>query len=413
MATKLFKGITLGLLLALLLTAATSGIYQYIIPDAVSCCNDSEPPDYPLLIRNDGAAATASASEFDPEGTRTLLRSDYKLFGIIPVKSVAVTKYSDLKLYPGGMPFGIKFMTDGVLVVGFCDIQSGGKTVNPSADAGLKINDMIKSVNGNLIKCADDLTEMVEKSGGKALKISYTRDGKEFSTSLTPAYSDTESRYKTGIYVRDSGAGIGTVSFIVPSSGAFGGLGHGICDSSTGELIPMQRGSSVEVTISGVVKGVPGTPGEVKGYFSSGKTGSLLGNTHCGVYGVFASVPENVPCEALPVGLRSEVKTGKAYIYCTLDTNKVEKYEIEIADIDRSAQGNKCFTVKVIDPALLEKTGGIIQGMSGSPIIQNGKIIGAVTHVLINDPSTGYGIFIENMLGAAQGMVNHELKQAS
>ena len=174
------------------------------------------------------------------------------------------------------------------------------------------------------------------------------------------------------------------------------------CDATSGEIVSMTRGSVVDVTISGVVRGEAGTPGEVKGYFSSGKTGTLFSNTDCGVFGMFAESPKNTVCEPLPVGLRNEVREGAAYIYCTLDTNKIEKYTVELSAIDRNASGNKCFTVKITDKALLEKTGGIIQGMSGSPIIQNGKLVGAVTHVLINDPTTGYGIFIENMLTAAQ-----------
>jgi len=211
-------------------------------------------------------------------------------------------------------------------------------------------------------------------------------------------FSKEEGKYVTGLYVRDSGAGIGTVTFIVPETGAFGGLGHGICDGETGELIPMQRGSVVGVTISGVVKGLAGSPGEVKGYFSSGKTGTLLGNTECGVYGILAKLPEKLPCEPLPIGLRNTVKEGKATIYCTLDGTAPQEYDIEISDIHRDSHSNKCFTVKVTDTDLINKTGGIIQGMSGSPIIQNGKLVGAVTHVLINDPTCGYGIFIENML---------------
>ena len=144
--------------------------------------------------------------------------------------------------------------------------------------------------------------------------------------------------------------------------------------------------------------GEAGKPGELKGYFSSGKTGSLLKNSECGVFGVFAEAPDNAPCEPMKIALRDEICEGEAYIYCTLDSAKIGKYKVEISSIDRKATGNKCFTVKVTDKALLEKTGGIVQGMSGSPIIQNGKIIGAVTHVLINNPTTGYGIFIENML---------------
>ena len=300
------------------------------------------------------------------------------------------------------MPFGVKFMTEGILIVGFCDIQGMDSATNPSRVAGLRQGDTILRVNGNLLCSASELNDIVEKSNGAAVTVLYTRDGKEYSTSLTPVYSPAEGRYKSGVYVRDSGAGIGTVTFIVPETLAFGGLGHGICDADTGELIPIGRGSVVGVTINGVIKGLAGAPGEVKGYFSSGKTGSLLENTECGVYGVFGSLPNGTHSKPIPVGTRNELKNGKAHIYCTLDSNTVERYEIEISEIRREATSNKCFTVKVTDPRLLEKTGGIIQGMSGSPIIQNGKLVGAVTHVLINDPTTGYGIFIENMLNAAQ-----------
>ena len=316
---------------------------------------------------------------------------------------VSVDKISldSLKLYPGGMPFGIKFITEGVLIIGFCDIKTEGGAVNPSAQAGLKLRDTIIKVNGSKISDASELTGIVESSGGKALTVTYLRDGKELTSTLTPVFSPADGKYKTGIYVRDNGAGIGTVTFIMPETLSFAGLGHGICDSDTGAIIPIQRGSVVDVTISGVVKGLTGSPGEIKGYFSSGKIGTLLSNTQCGVYGVFATLPRNTDQQLLPVGRSSELKEGDAYIYCTLSSNTVEKYSVKIENIRRGETGNKCFNVKITDPLLLAETGGIVQGMSGSPIIQNGKLIGAVTHVLINDPTTGYGIFIENMLNAA------------
>ncbi|MBQ9085952.1 MAG: SpoIVB peptidase [Clostridia bacterium] len=314
------------------------------------------------------------------------------------LQTAANTRYREMKLYAGGMPFGIKFLTEGVLIVGFHDLPGIDSSKNPSRAAGLQCNDMILRINDIPLSCANDLNKTVEKSQGAPLRLLYSRNGTKQTTTLTPVYSQEEGRYTTGIYVRDSGAGIGTITFILPDTYAFAGLGHGICDSGTGKLIPMQRGSVVGVTINGVVRGLSGSPGEVKGYFSSGKTGTLIGNTDCGVYGVLAKLPEKIPCDPLPVGLREEVKEGKAYIYCALDSPTNQRYEIEISHIQRDSTSNKCFTVKVTDPALLEKTGGIIQGMSGSPIIQNGKIVGAVTHVLINDPTTGYGIFIENML---------------
>ena len=305
-----------------------------------------------------------------------------------------------LKLYPGGVPFGIKFMTEGALIVGFCDI--GGVKVNPSSEAGLKIGDRIVSVNGKKIRGSAELCGMVESCGGKPLSIVYLRGNDERTALLTPVYSSDEGCYKSGIYLKDNGAGIGTVTYIIPSSLEFAGLGHGICESESGRLTPISRGSVVDVNIDGVVKGLVGTPGELKGHFKAGKSGSLLQNTDCGVFGVLTELPDELPSKPLSLGLRNELREGKAHIYCTLDGNAPQKYEIEILNIDRAAAAGKCFNVKVTDKALLEKTGGIVQGMSGSPIIQNGKLVGAVTHVMINDPTTGYGIFIENMLNAAQ-----------
>ena len=306
-----------------------------------------------------------------------------------------------MQVYPGGMPFGIKFITEGVTIVGFSDVKTAKKSENPAASAGLRLGDTIVSINGRKIIDASELTSIVEASAGNPLTVDYIRDGNKCSLTLTPALSASDGKYKTGLYVRDNGAGIGTVTFIMPETLSFAGLGHGICDSGTGKLVPIQRGSVVDVTVSGVVRGLVGSPGEIKGYFSSGKIGTLLTNTECGVYGVFATLPKNASTQTVPIGKSTDVKEGEAYIYCTLAGNKVEKYKVRLENIRYGEQGNKCFNVKITDSSLLRQTGGIVQGMSGSPIIQNGKIVGAVTHVLINDPTTGYGIFIENMLNAA------------
>ena len=233
-------------------------------------------------------------------------------------------------------------------------------------------------------------------SKDRAKGISTTREN-ELTITVTPVRSASENRYKTGLWVRDSGAGIGTVTFIIPSTNAFAGLGHGICDGETGELIPMQRGVVTDVTLSGIERGEAGDPGAIKGYFAPGKKGALTGNTECGVYGIYATRPDAAE-RRISIAERGEVRDGEASILCTLDNGKPCAYTAKISHIDMNAQGSKCFTVTVTDPALISKTGGIIQGMSGSPIIQNGKLVGAVTHVLINDPTTGYGIFIDNML---------------
>ena len=310
-----------------------------------------------------------------------------------------------MRLYPGGTPFGVKFMTEGVLIVGFCDVDTASGRTNPSSAAGLSVGDRIIAVNGKRICGLGELSRIVESSGGKSISLTYRRGGNEHTATLTPAYSLSEGCYKTGAYVKDNGAGIGTVTYIVPNSLEFGGLGHGICESDGGKLVPISRGAVVNVGIDGVEKGKSGTPGELRGHFKSGKSGSLLQNTDCGVFGVLATLPEGLPSEPLYLGLRDEVKEGRAYIWSTLEGNVPRRYEIEISNIDRSAAAGKCFSVKVTDKALIDASGGIVQGMSGSPIIQNGKLIGAVTHVMINDPTSGYGIFIENMLAAANSQV--------
>lgn len=300
-------------------------------------------------------------------------------------------------LIPGGIPFGVKFSTDGVLVVGFCDVDSAEGKLNPARNAGLRTGDVILKLNDQPVRDAKALSSMMEAGGGQPFTVTYTREEVEHTVTVTPVYSVSEGKYKSGIWIRDGGAGIGTVTFIDPESGLFAGLGHGICDGDTGQLIPMNRGTVMDVTISGIVRGQPGSPGEVKGYFNNEKLGSVFGNTDCGVFGLLSSVP--AACgNAIPVGVRSEVHEGRAEILCSLDTDTVTHYDVTISAINPTAKSNKCFTVTVTDPDLIAKTGGIVQGMSGSPIIQNGKLIGAVTHVLVNDPKTGYGIFIDNML---------------
>ena len=303
------------------------------------------------------------------------------------------------KLIPGGIPFGVKFATDGVIIISTEDI-SANVIKSPAYEAGLRPKDIIIEANGQSVNSVVKLKEIFQKSGGKGVDVTYIREGNKHTVRVTPVYVSSDGEYKIGVNVKDSGAGLGTVTYIVPETMEFAGLGHGICDGDSGKLIPMSRGVVTDITVSGIKKGVAGTPGEIKGYFGASKKGTLYKNTHCGVYGMFSQKPQNVG-EAIEVGTRNDIKNGDAYIICTLDSSGPQKYSVEICNIDRSADGSKCFTVKIKDKNLINLTGGIVQGMSGSPIIQNGKLVGAVTHVLINDPTTGYGIFIENMLNAS------------
>ena len=299
-------------------------------------------------------------------------------------------------LWVGGIPFGVRFFTEGILVVGYCDVQSGGGHHNPARAAGLAPGDCIYKINEETPHTAGELTQMLQNSKGE-VKVDYRRDGEERSATLSPLACDEDGKCRIGLFVRDSGAGIGTVTFVTEKGNTFAGLGHGICDGESGALIPLSRGSVMGVTIGSITRGAAGAPGELKGHFSQGKIGSLLGNTVCGVYGVLAERP-SLPAGKCEIAYKNEVREGAATVWCTLDDNVCRPYTVQISQIHRAAEGNKCFTVKVTDKKLLEKTGGIVQGMSGSPILQNGRLVGAVTHVLIGDPTTGYGIFIENMM---------------
>ena len=303
-----------------------------------------------------------------------------------------------LRLIPGGMAFGVKLSTRGVLVIGFSRVKTEEGSVSPAEKAGISVGDIIYEIDGKQVNTADSVISVIEKCGGKPLELSVLRGSRREKLTLIPALSAPERLYKAGIRIRDGSAGIGTVTFIDPSSGVFAGLGHGICDADVGTLMPLLNGSVYGVTVSGVKKGRSGAPGELRGYFTTDPLGSLTGNTDTGVYGDsrFYSA-DSAP--SLPVASRDEVRPGEAYILCTPEGNTVEKYSVEILRISDKKTLSKNFVLEVTDPALLQKTGGIVQGMSGSPVIQNGKLVGAVTHVMINDPKQGYGIFIENMLG--------------
>lgn len=326
------------------------------------------------------------------------------LFLVLPAEVLAEDTIPE-SVCVGGMPFGVKFYSQGILIVGFTEIETENGIETPALDAGLQINDIITHVNGSEVETAGDFIGMIENAE-ESIDVTYLRGGDENTVSFVPSISKEDGKRKTGMWIRDTTAGIGTVTFIMPETGAFAGLGHGICDVETGELLEMKRGTVVDVMISGVSKGVSGTPGELKGYFTSDKSGVLLGNTLCGVYGILSNVPKDKIPETVVVAPHEEVHTGEAYIWCTIDGNQPRKYSIDITEIRHTdSTDNRCFSIEVTDPELIHKTGGIVQGMSGSPILQDGKLIGAVTHVLVNNPTEGYGIFIENMLDVMPGLI--------
>ena len=298
---------------------------------------------------------------------------------------------SEIELCPGGMPFGVKIQTKGLQVIKFNDGNS------PAKNAGIKLGDIIIKINNSEIRTIEDFTKEINKFQGKEVKITVLRDGQELNFKIKPLYDSNEGKYKTGVWIKDSTSGIGTVTFINPETNEFGGLGHGICDSLTGNIIPLSRGIALDVTVNGVVKGQIGKAGELKGVFNAKKIGVLNENSSCGVFG-YLSADLKSPEDKMKLCPKEELKNGEAYIWCTLGDEEPQKYSIQISDICLNNSGPKNFKVKITDKRLLERSGGIVQGMSGSPIIQDGRLVGAVTHVLINDPTSGYGIFIENML---------------
>ena len=297
------------------------------------------------------------------------------------------------KLIAAGTPIGVKFATDGVVITGIRPTDDEGRS--PALEAGLKGGDVIIEINGKKIVDINSLSEEVGLSGG-AVEIGFIRSGKRMKTTATPE-KDENGKNILGLWVRDGASGIGTLTFIDPADLSFAALGHGICDADSGALIPIRSGSVEEVMLTGITEGKAGSAGEVHGFFTGHSRGELTDNSVSGVMGKLDAIPESLENEIYPIGTKNDVSEGKAYIFTTVDGDGRKMYEIEISKISPESK-QKNFTVKVTDGELLEKTGGIIQGMSGSPIIQNGKLIGAITHVLISDPTSGYGILTENML---------------
>lgn len=324
---------------------------------------------------------------------------DMSILGV-PVKSVSVNVSPEIKLVPVGKAVGVTVDTDGILVLGTGYVNKDTNEVCQPSKGVLKTGDLITHVNGEKITQKEELIEIVESSTG-SLNISIVRNGETLQETLTPIISTEDGKQKIGAWVRDCTQGIGTLTYYNPQTKDFGALGHGVYDIDTKSLLSIKDGKITETIISGIKKGEKGIPGELSGETDDTKViGEIYQNTECGLYGKIYS--ENVDFteqEALPIATKENIKEGKAYILTNISGNKVEKYEINIESIDiNTSNPSKCMIIRITDEKLLSQTGGIIQGMSGSPIIQDNHIIGAVTHVFVNDPTKGYGIFIENML---------------
>ena len=326
-------------------------------------------------------------------------RTRLTLGGLIPIKDVTVTVTEDTVVMVCGTPFGIKLYTEGVLVVGLSDVDTAAGKANPAAAAGVCVGDTILAVNGQKVQTGEDVSAFIQNCGGKKVTLRLERDGVEFDASFTPV--KTAEGYRAGLWVRDSAAGIGTLTFYDPATGTFAGLGHAVCDVDTGERMSLSDGEIVPARIFGVTKGKAGAPGELKGCFDAGSLGTLTENSHNGLYGSLIAYPFG--WQTVAVAHRQQVTAGYAQILCTVDGTRPQLYDVEIEKVRYGGtDSSRNLVIRVVDEDLLAATGGIVQGMSGSPIIQNGKLVGAVTHVLVDDPTRGYGIFAESMLATAE-----------
>lgn len=323
-----------------------------------------------------------------------------RLLGVIPFKQIKVTPEVQRSIFVSGSTVGMYMETNGVLIIDTGEILSeGGETKEPAKNI-VKPGDYIVALNDEKISRKKDLIDDLKKFEGEEVILDVVRNGKTVPVSITPA-KDKQGEYKLGIWVRDNTQGIGTLTF-VDEKGNYGALGHGISDVDTGELLEIQNGALYQAQILGIQKGAKGSPGELSGLirYEPGKIiGSIETNSKNGIYGHFTGDRKSpISLKKIPVGYKQEVTEGEASILCCVE-DEVKEYQAEITKIDMNhSDTNKSFVIRVTDPKLLSVTGGIVQGMSGSPVLQNGKIIGAVTHVFVQDSTSGYGIFIENMM---------------
>ena len=326
---------------------------------------------------------------------------DFNVFGV-SLKKAKIDTIPNQKLIPVGKVMGIRIFTDGIMVLGTGYVNGkDGKIYEPSKGV-LKTGDLILEANDTEITDKNLLTKIVQEDG-KEIKLKINRKGNILYEKIYPIMSNEDDEYKIGIWVRDSTQGIGTITYYNPSTGYYGALGHGILDVDTNDLMTVKSGKLLKANISCIKKGEKGTPGELMGIIiDTLKTnfGSVTKNTEYGIFGKLKDENKDlIENSEFNIALKEEIKTGKAYIYSDILGKGTEKYEVEIERINTlNYDIAKGVILKITDKKLLDTTNGIIQGMSGSPIIQNDKIIGAVTHVFVNDPGKGYGIFIENML---------------
>lgn len=325
-----------------------------------------------------------------------------KLLGYIPLKSIAIESIPPHRVVVGGHSIGVLLQSRGIMVVGFAPvIGSDGEKFYPAKEEGIEIGDLIMQVNGKNITSENDLARIIDESKDTNIDITVKRRGNTKNFSIKPQYCPETQRNRIGLYVRDGVVGVGTMSFWDPQTKEYAALGHIIMDADTKQGIDVLKGKIVSASIQTIKPGKPGKPGEKIGVFNSEGTieGNITKNTYFGIFGTTTNEVVNPLVNyTMEVGYAHQVEVGKAEIYTVVNGDDIERFEIEIEKVYPERENGKGMIIKVTDPRLLSLTGGIIQGMSGSPIVQNSRIVGAVTHVFLNDPVRGYGIFMDNML---------------
>lgn len=404
---KVIKSIRLIFICAVSFLLALLIFGFFAIPDEISTL-DSNKTSVNVIYSLD---PLNQKTQVEKSGGESIVDVRVNLFKAIPVKTSRIKVEKRRYVVPSGKIFGLRIYTAGVVVVSTDKVDSQNGACFPAQDAGIMKGDIIISMNSLEIKDHTQVARLIANCGGAAIKVVFVRGGQTFETYFTPAYSSSREGYVGGLWIRDSAAGIGTMTFYEKSSGAYGGLGHAVCDVDTGEILPLSEGDVVEAEIGSCRKGRSGEAGELCGSFSGNAFGELYANTSSGVFGILGSVDGDET--EIPVAIKSEIKTGKAKIIATVDKEGPKYYDVEIERIYSDNTDNRNMAIKITDKELLEKTGGIVQGMSGSPIIQNNKLVGAVTHVFINEPSRGYGIFAENMLEKCDEILNSKIAAAS
>ncbi len=342
------------------------------------------------------------------------LEVSYKLFGIFPLRSAEVEVMNPMKLIPGGQSIGVTLQTKGVMVVGQAPVvDKNGKDSFPAKEAGIQVGDILLKIENQEVKTDQEVSNAINLAGKQkgSASVLFKHEDQIVEKTVHPIFCVETGRYRIGLFVRDEAAGVGTLSFLDPVSKLYGALGHVITDADTNQKIEVYNGKIIGSTIYAIEKGKRGHPGEKIGSFipNSAFSGTIERNTMTGIFGRMSGQIENPYFkEAIPVGWESDIKVGPAKIYTVIQGEKIEEFDVNIDRVMHNRTDSKNMIVRVTDPRLLEVTGGIIQGMSGSPIVQNGKLIGAVTHVFVNDSQRGYGVFIQNMLNDSNQLTKKE-----